>query len=282
MEMDLASVGAASTASPTVEKVEDGKPPVKDVKDDKADSSTENLPWHKDERFKEFLKEKKTLESANAKLQKLLKDNDLDDPDDLEDLVKSGKVVRGKISDLNSIDDLIAKSARLDSYETYWAEQKKRQEKESEDPTERADRLERQLDAEKNLHRQEAAMKKQMDDTKRAIKGYESEVQSLIKEVGIPKDHEPFVLELFGVNNPSNDVDITDKKAIKKLVQDGVKRVEAFKQSIIAEYLAEKKGIVKTGQSSESVTGEKTQRMGLKDAHKIAKEQISNMFRGNG
>jgi len=280
--MDLASVGAASTDSPLVTKVEDDKLPVKDVKDAKeTESSTENLPWHKDDRFKEFLKEKKTLEAANAKLQKLLKDNELEDPDDLEGLVKSGKVIKGKLKDLNSIDDLIAKSAKLDSYEEYWAQQKARQQKESEDPSERAERLEQELARERFLKHQEKASKEQTENIKRSIKGYESEVESLIKEVGVSKEHEPFILELFGVNNPSNDVDITDKKAIKKLVTDGIKRVEAFKQSVIADYLAEKKGIVKTGVGSESVTGEKPIRLGLKDAHKIAKEQITNLFRGS-
>jgi len=279
--MNTANITDENTDSSSVSKEADGQPPVKET-DAKADSSTENQPWHKDERLKGFLQEKKTLEAANAKLQKLLKDNGLDDPDDLEDLVKSGKVIKGKIKDLNSIDDLITKSAKLDSYEAYWAEQKKRAQKETEDPSERAERLERELDFERSQKRQEQEVKKHQEDIKRSLQNYESEVRTLINEVDIAKEHAPFILELFGVNNPSNDVDITDKKAIKKLVTDGIKRVEAFKQSVIAEYLTEKKGVVKTGSSSESVTGDKPIRIGLKDAHKIAKEQITNLFRGTG
>ncbi len=68
--------------------VKAGAEPV--AKDAKSDSSAENVPWNKDPRFQEFIKEKKTLTAANEKLQKLLKANDLEDPDDLEDLVAKG------------------------------------------------------------------------------------------------------------------------------------------------------------------------------------------------
>lgn len=262
---------AANPDSAPVTKVEDGNPPVKDVK---ADSSTENLPWHKDARFQDFLKEKKGLEAANAKLQKILKDNELDDPDDLEDLVKSGKTVKGKLADLNRIDEIIAKATKLDSYEAYWADQKRKAEREGADPNERAARAERELDLERSNRQREAAQKRQTEDTKKAISNYERDVQDLIGEVGVPKEHQSFIQELFGVGNPSNDVDITDKKAVKKLVADGMKKVDAFKQSVIAEYLKEKKGIVKTGQGTEAVGGDKPTKVYLKDARKIFLETM--------
>ena len=281
--MDLASVGAAAVASPPTPKVEDSKPPVTEVKDAKeAESSTESLPWHKDQRWQDFQKEKKTLEAANAKLQKILKDNELEDADDLEDLVKSGKHIKGKVTDPDKIDEIIAKAQERDSWVAYWDEQKKRQQKDTEDPSERAERLEQQLELERRKRAWEVSQKKQTEDTKRAINQYEREVSSLISEVGISKPQEAFILELFGVNNPSNDVDITDRKAIKKLVADGVKKYEAFKQSIIADYLAEKKGIVNTGTGTASVSTETTKKIGLKDAHKMAAEQIKNIFRATG
>ena len=271
---------AANADSATVAKEEDGKPPVK--ADEKADPSTADMPWHKDARFKEYNEERKSLLAANTKLQKLLKANDLDDPDDLEELVSSGKMVRGKLADLNQIDELIAKAQKLDSYETYWAAEKDRKEREESDPVTRAERAERKLEETEHRRRAEEGAKRQREETKAAIGNYEKEVTSLIKELGLQKEQEPFVLEMFGVGNPSNDVDIYDKKAIKRLVTDGQKKVEAFKQSVIAEYLKEKKGIVLTGQGAESVGGEKPARINLKEAHKMAKEQISNLFRSQG
>ncbi len=263
---------AASTASATVAKEEDGKPPVK--ADEKADPSTVDMPWHKDARFQDFLKEKKQLLAANEKLQKLLKENDLDDPDDLEDLVKSGKTVKGKLADLNQIDELIAKATKLDSYEAYWAADKDRREREETDPVTRAERAERKLADTEQRRRFEEDKKRKTEEAKSAIRNYEKEVTSLIKELGHQKDQEPFILEMFGVGNPSNDVDIYDKKAIKRLVAEGQKKVEAFKQSVIAEYLKEKKGIVKTGQGAESVGGDKPPKIMLKDARKIFLETM--------
>ena len=271
-------IDAASTESAPVTKVEDGNPPVK--ADVKADSSPENLPWHKDARFQDFLKEKKGLETANAKLQKILKDNELDDPDDLEDLVKSGKTVKGKLADLNRIDEIIAKATKLDSYEAYWADQKRKQERANTDPETRAEKAERELEFERGTRQREAAQKAQIEETKKAIRGYEKDVQDLIGEIGVPKEHQSFIQELFGVGNPSNDVDITDKKAIKKLVADGMKKVDAFKQSVIAEYLKEKKGIVKTGQGAESVGGDKPPKIMLKDARKIFLETMQRSASG--
>ena len=262
---------AASTESAPVTKVEDGNPPVKDAK---ADSSTENLPWHKDARFQDFLKEKKVLETANAKLQKILKENELDDPDDLEDLVKSGKTVKGKLADINRIDEIIAKATKLDSYEAYWADQKRKHERENTNPEERATRAERELEHERGTRQREATQKRQIEETKRAIAGYEKDVRDLIQEATVPKEHQQFIQELFGVGNPSNDVDITDKKAVKKLVADGMKKYDAFKQSVIADYLKEKKGIVKTGQGAESVGGDKPPKIMLKDARKIFLETM--------
>ncbi len=273
---------AASTESAPVTKEEGGKPPADANKDAKGSESSTEGPWHKDERFKAFLTEKKSLEAANAKLQKILKDNDLDDPDDLEDLVKSGKTIKGKRVDLNTIDDIMEKAARLEKYEAYWAEQKKRAEREGADPNERAEKAERELDNERTARQREIADKKRIEETKKAITAYEKEVQSLIDEATIPKEHHSFIQELFGINNPSNDVDITDRKAIKKLVADGIKKVDAFKQSVIAEYLKDKKGVVKTGQGSESVGGDKPERINLKTARKMASEQMMNIFRGGG
>lgn len=278
--METKTVDAASTASATVTKEEGGKPPADAKKDEKADSSPETLPWHKDARFQEFLKEKKGLEAASAKLQKILKDNDLDDPDDLEELAKSGKAVKGKLADVNALDDILEKAARLEKYEAYWADQKKRKEREESDPETRAAKAERELDEERRRQNFEASQKKQIDDTKKAIANYEREVQSLIEEATVPKEHQSILQELFGVGNPSNDVDITDRKAIKKLVADGIKKFEAFKQSVIAEYLKEKKGIVKTGQGAEAVGGEKPERINLKQARKMAAEQVMAVFRG--
>ena len=276
--MDTKTVDAANTDSATVTKVEDGNPPVKT--DAKADSSTEILPWHKDARFQDFLKEKKGLETANAKLQKILKANDLEDPDDLDDLVKSGKAIKGKLSDVNILDDIIEKATRLEKYEAYWADQKKRQERENSTPEDRATKAERELEFERGTRLREAAQKKQVDETKMAIKEYEKDVQDLIEEATVPKEHRSFILELFGVGNPSNDVDLTDKKAIKKLVADGIKKVETFKQSVIAEYLKDKKGIVKTGQSAEAVGGEKPAKIYLKDARKMFREQMEKLSGG--
>lgn len=251
--------GAVADSSPEVVTDKDGKP----------------LPWDQQPKWK-------SARQAEKKLNDLLKANDLDDPDDLLDLVQRGKTVKGKLADINDLDAILERATRLEKYEAYWAEQKKRHERENTDPETRAEKAERELEEERANRLREKAAKQQMEETKKAIAGYEKEVQTLVAEASVPKDHQGFILELFGVGNPSNDVEITDKKAIKKLVADGLRKFDALKQSIIAEYLEDKKGIVKTGQGAEAVGGEKPPRLNLKEARKAAQEQMMGVFRRGG
>jgi hypothetical protein len=242
--------------------------PTGDKKDAGTDSSPEvvldkegkPLPWNDQPKWKEARK-------AEKKLNDLLKANDLEDPDDLLELVQSGKAVKGKLPDLNALDSIVAKAAKLDQYEEYWAKQRKDQA----DPEQRAEIAEQELAKERALK----AHDQQIEKTKKAISAYEKDVQGQVEEANIPKEYRGIVLELFGVGNPSNEVDITDKKATKKLVADGLKKFDAVKQAIIAEYLATKKNVVKTGQGAESVGGDQEKPLRtLKDMRRAFGERL--------
>jgi hypothetical protein len=239
------------------------------VKDAKSDSSTENVPFDKDPRWK-------SARIAEKKLQELLKVNELDDPDELVDLVKSGKLVKGKVTDLNQIDGLIAKAQKLDKYEAYWREQEEQKRRQDEDPEQTIKRLERELKGREAAENRKRAEADHVENTKKAITAYEKEVENLIRETEVPKEQKDFMLEFFGVNNPCNDIDITDRKAIKKLVADGVKKKEAYDQAVIKAYLNSKKDIPKvTTTAGASVDGTKPKIM-LKDARKMFLERMQN------
>jgi hypothetical protein len=278
--MDLKDVHTAIAGADPV-KGQSSDSPTETNKDANADSSPEvvvgkdgkPLPWDQQPKWK-------AARAAEKKLNDLLKANDLEDPDDLLDLVQRGKTVKGKLADLNALDEIIGKAQKLDSYENYWAQQAEKRRKEETDPETRAKQAEEQLDHERRRQAYDAQAKKQEHATKQAIKNYEDDVLTLIKEVQFPKEQESFVAEMFGVNNPSNDVNIMDKKAIKKLVADGLKRYDALKQSIISDYLKGKTDIVKTGKGSESSVQDTAPKISLKEARKMAGEQIKNLFHG--
>jgi hypothetical protein len=72
-------------------------------------------------------------------------------------------------------------------------------------------------------------------------------VKELIKAMDMPKDQTGFILEFMGVGNPANDIDITDKKAIKRLVSEAAKKKDDYDQAVIAAYLKGKGQTPKVG-----------------------------------
>ena len=261
-------------------KTEDKSGAVLDTKDAKTDSSTENVPWNKDPRFQEFNKNRKELNAASEKLQKLLKANDLEDPDDLEDLVARGKVVKGKLSDLNQLDEIIAKANKLSQYEAYWAEQEEKKRRQTEDPDSTIARLENALKTKSVKEQQREYERYQAEQAKAAINGYDSEVKNLIKEMEMPKDQQGFILEFMGVGNPANDIDITDKKAIKRLVSEAKAKKEAYDQAVIKAYLAGKGVVPKVGSASSGAPEANKPKIYLKDARRMFLETMQKASGG--
>ena len=249
--------------------------PTDEKKDAKADSSPDvvvdkdgkPLPWSEQPKWK-------SARAAEKKLNDLLKANDLDDPDDLLDLVQRGKTVKGKLADLNQLDTLIEKSNKLDKYEAYWRDQEEKKRRETEDPDQTIARLEHALRNKSVAEQNREAQRQQSENAKQAIQSYEREVSGLVKDLEVPKDQQSFVLEFFGVGNPANDVDITDRKAIKKLISDGIKKKESYDQAVIAAYLKGKEGIPKIGSAAGATATETKPKIYLKDARKIFLETM--------
>ena len=240
-----------------------------DKKDATADSSTEEkLPFDQHPKWK-------AARQAEKKLQELLKANDVDDPDELLELAKSGKTVKGKLSDLNQIDDIIEKAKRLDSYEVVWKQQEEERRRGAETPEQTIARLEKALKNKtaEQLHKE--STQKAQAEAQQALKSYDREVQSLVKEMDIPKEQQSFVNEFFGVGNPFNEIDITDKKAIKRLVADGIKKKEAYDQAIIQAYINGKNGTPKVGSTAPAAPSGEKPKVYLKDARKTLLEVLT-------
>jgi len=250
-----------------------GAEPVAEADEKKAAPSTEpEQPWHKDPRFKNELG---LLKAAKTLMEK----NGLESVEDLVELAESGKKVHGKQIDLDHLDEIAAKAKKLEEYEAYWqheAEMKRRQE---EDPDDTVKRLEKELKAHRDQEARKQAQSRQVEDTRRAIDSYESEVKSLLSE-DIPKEQRAFVAEFFGVGNPCNDIDITDKKAVRRLVAEGIKKKEAYDQAVIKNYLAAKGEIPKLASSAGAATTETKPKTMLKDARRMFIEQMQKASGG--
>lgn len=233
----------------------------------------EKLPFDQHPKWKE-------ARTAAKKLNELLKANDLDDPDDLADLVARGKAVKGKIADLNQIDTLIQKSEKLDKYEAFWKDQEEKKRRETEDPDQTIARLEAALKEKHNFDQKREAQRKQAEQAKAAISSFERDVVDQIKEMDIPKEQTGFIKEFFGVGNPANEIDITDRKAVKRLVAEGLKKKEAYDQAVISAYLGKKESIPKVAPGGGAVTEPAKPKIMLKDARKALHEALQKTHGG--
>jgi hypothetical protein len=218
-----------------------------DKKEDaKSDSSTDK-PWSQDPRFREDNEAYKLGKSIKA----LMDANELDDPDDLVELIESGKKVRGKKVDLDNLDEIAKKAATLDEYETYWKQQDELRKQNEETPEQTIARLKKERDDAVGKQRQKENSERESKEAKQAVQFYESEVKNLIStsDEKLSDDEKAFISWSLGVGNECNEIQITDRKAIKRVIYDGVKKynnlVKTIKESAIKDYLAGKEGIPK-------------------------------------
>ena len=249
-----------------------GAEPAKDAKPESSPEGDKPAPFDKDPRWK-------SARLAEKKLQELLKANELDDPDDLVDLVRYGKGVKGKLRDINDLDDIIRDAEEIRSYRPVWAEQEERKRRSEEDPEQRASRLEKELKSLKNEKNQRELTKREREEAEKAIQQYNREVKDIIEEMEIPKEQSPFVMKLCGVDNPFNEVDLNDRKAIKRVVAQLNKEREAYDQAVIKRYLDGKSGIPKVG-AAESTTSAQPEKITMKNAKSIFAENVRKAFAG--
>ena len=242
-------------------------------KDGKTASSTEGEPWHKDPRFKQDLG---LLKAAKSLMEK----NKLDSVEDLVDLIESGNKIKGKQIDLERIDEIAAKAEKLDKYEAYWADQAEKKRREVESESETIARLEAELRNRDAYHRSREAQRQETERAKQAVDSYESEVKAIVRDDEIPKEQRDFYHKLLGVNNPSNEIDITDRKAVRKAYADLKKDLDSFKQAVIADYLKGKEGVVKVGTTQGSTVSDTKPKIMLKDARRIFLETMQKASGG--
>lgn len=236
------------------------------------------MPWHKDKRFKNdlhLLKAAKNLMEANG----------LEDLESLVELVDRGKKVHGKNVDLDKLDDVIEKAKRLEKYEEYWAQQKEMQKRQEEEPDQTIQRLEKQLRDLEHRERLKSEQDRQAKEAKQAVEFYERTVSEFVEDIeDIPKEHHQFISLILGVQNPTNDIDITDRRQIKKATTEILKSLRAFadamKKQGAEEYRKGKMEIPKVAPSTSGAAPIPEKKIMLKDARKALVEKFMGALSG--
>lgn len=248
----LAGKDGATTAIPDADDVlldEHGKP----------------LPFNTDPRFRDAMKAQRVLKT-------LLKDNELDDPEDLRDLIQSGKAVMGRGVDEETLEALIEKATKMDQVEAYWAQQRDAQRLSEETSEETAQRLAN----ENRLLKQRLSGKEEVDSSRQALDTFEKKTQAFIEDSvkDMTKEERDDIKFFMGVEHPFGEIDITRDADIKKMGKQVLKTVERIEQRAIKKYLDGKLKIPKIGSSATTAVPAAGVIKTLKDARKATMESI--------
>jgi len=196
---------------------------------------TKPPPFDADPRWKSA----RTTEKA---VNELLEKTGMESLEDLGELLTSSKEIREKLGDLE-VDELIERSQELQKVHAFWAEQEEKSKRLDEQPEETIARLEREKIEERRKFRAKEEADDAVIEAEKAIKNYSSTIDTVLETEA--KDLSPavktFLGKYLGVNNPFNDVDITDKVAIRKMAKDGVKDFrDGLLQAVLKDYKAGK------------------------------------------
>lgn len=185
--------------------------------------------------------------AAEKSLQEILSDNDIESVDDLKVMLKNGMTISDVVGDRDA-KQLIQDADTLKRYNEHWAEQERLKEEEDLDPDERAEKYKKELDDHKRDQASEKAESERVKTGKAAINDFNSSIESVIEGQSLDGESAEIAKIFLGVNNPFNEVDIFDKKAVKTMATTGIEKftkfLAGFKQAAIDEYAAGKSKII--------------------------------------
>ncbi len=222
----------------------------------------------------------KSARQAEKALQDLMKENECETIEELMEAVVAGRTLLGKQVTPDQLDGLLKKAETLDQYERYWKEQEETKKRQGEEPEDTIRRQEQEIKALKAQQHGEREKEERAREGQQAADAYDNEVKRLVDSLEeVPVPFRKFYYYFFGVENPASSIDITDRKAIRKTVEDGFKVLKEFETAIISN-LQTKKGEIPpvpgTGAAGETAPKIKN----LREARKTLGDLLSTKFQG--
>jgi len=212
----------------------------------------------------------------NFSTEEILDEFGLDSPEDLKSFIANMKDLKGKIGD-QDLDELLENTKTLKTYQEQWAAAEAERLKENETPEQTIARLEREKKEVEKARKKDADRTNQSKAAKRAIQDFNETVNSVVKSAKeVPAEYRPFMSEFLGVDNPINDVDISDKAAVRRLAKEGIGKLQSFEQAVIKRYRDGKIKIpvVSATETTPGGTGVGKEPKNLKEAKKIMMDSI--------
>lgn len=194
---------------------ENGQPKAKPTKTVKTDKTLDQ----NDPEYKEALKVKGQLEEIFEKF-------NLTSLEDLVEILNNGTDIQDILGDLD-LNTVLNSHKTLEYYNQEWAKRDEAKKKENETPEETIKRLEQekqQLLDKDNQAKEAARVRKEQA---RLVTEFDETVDGIIEsDTSLDKDGKRIVRQLMGINNPSLDIKVTDKRGTIKSTNDLIKMLK--------------------------------------------------------
>ena len=230
-------------------------------------------PFDQDPRWKSAREAEKNLQSLQTAL-------GVESVEELLELADLGSKLREEGVDKDRIKGALEAQKEYDRVKTYWAEQEEKQRLLTETPDEKEQRLEAREKKLRDKEQEDERRKKYLAEGEKVAKSYDSEVTRLVSaDANIPENERNFYTFFLGVNNPSSNINISSKEAIKGAYAEAVKVLKEFKDTIL-ENAAKGKGAIPRVPGS-AIPGDlpPPKIKNLDEARRTMTERLANLFK---
>lgn len=173
---------------------------------------------------------------AEKNLSSFLSDNGYESLEDAISDLESGRSLKGALGDRDVL-QTIADAETLAKYNAHWAEQEAMTMSETQDPHDKVTALEKRLNDLISGQERERREQQERETAKRVVDQFGNEVNSYIaRQETVPEEYRGFVAKLSGVGNRFNEIDVTDKVAVRAMLNSHLKEVSDFEQAVIKRY----------------------------------------------
>lgn len=214
---------------------------------EKDDKGEKPAPYDQDPKWK-------AARAAQAKFESILEKHGLESADELEELLAGGMSIseilgaRDAKTLTQTIQQLKKDADYLKEVKAYWAEQDRKKKLDELTPEQRAEMSEKELADYKKQQAQAKAKNEEEASIKIALDNYSEQVDKVVESLGFEGESAEVAKLFMGVNNPFNEVDITDKKAVKAMAKESATKFKTFvdkiRQGAVDEYARGKSKIV--------------------------------------
>lgn len=240
---------------------------------DAAAEKDKTPPFDQDPRWKSAREAEKNLQSLQTAL-------GVETVEELLELADLGSKLREEGIDEKKIKGALEAQKEYDRVKAYWAEQEEKDRLLHETPDEKERRLEEKEKKLREKEQEEERRRKQQDEGEKVAKNYDAEVTRLVAaDTSIPENERTFYAFFLGVNNPSSNINISSKEAIKGAYSEAIKVLKQFKDTILENAAKGKEGIPKVPGSTIPGDLPPPKIKSLAEARKTMTERLANLWK---